>query len=252
MAFFFFCVQLYHEVLFGRIPKRADVCSACFFNDSVFHNWIPLGTFTQHKDFSCVILLLSSKPEISKASSSSFDYIIWKKKKTFFSSHFSFLMYGKHNIWTQFKSIGKGKATADHKTLKQHIGFDHLWALSTICVQQKMKMFVRSETLICSKCSLYEWISITGWIPHNALLHCAAKLIIWLTNVKALSYSRKQKTQFSPFHHSSWNKGSMRKNTFLSGGLGHHGRLILLLVTKFFHIEKWKRILPRKTHWSIL
>lgn len=52
--------------------------------------------------------------------------------------------------------------------------FDHLWTSGTMCVHGKMKMFHRSETLIWSKCSLYEWISIIGWIPHNALVHCGA------------------------------------------------------------------------------
>lgn len=52
--------------------------------------------------------------------------------------------------------------------------FDHLWTSGTMCVHGKMKMFYRSETLIWSKCSLYEWISIIGWIPHNALVHCGA------------------------------------------------------------------------------
>lgn len=86
-----------------------------------------------------------------------------------------------------FKNVGK-KSCADYKSPEQHVGFDHLQTWGTICVHQKMKMFYRSETLICSKCSLYEWISIIGWIPHNALVPLwSSKLIIWLTNVKALS-----------------------------------------------------------------
>lgn len=193
------------------ILLKRQLCASHVFSLCVFHDWILLGTFTQHKDSPCVILLLVGLLALN-IKSRQFLLRIYHVRKKILCLHFSYLMYGNHDIWTQFKSTGKEKTSADHKTPKQHIGFDHLWTWGTVCVQQKMKMFVRSETLICSKCSLNEWISIIGWIPPQCFVTLwSSKLIIWLTNVKALSYSRKQKTQFSLFHYPSWRKGSMRE-----------------------------------------
>lgn len=83
-------------------------------------------------------------------------------------------MYRSHIIYIQLQKQ-RQQSSADYKSPEQHVGLDHLWTWSTVCVHQKMKMFYRSETLICSKCSLYEWISIIGWIPHNGLVHCGVR-----------------------------------------------------------------------------
>ena len=80
---------------------------------------------------------------------------ITSSTQTVFSHSFFFFSCRRTIFGFHLKNTGK-EVVLTTNPQSSICGSDHLWTSGTMCVRGKMKMFYRSETLIRSKCSLYE------------------------------------------------------------------------------------------------